>query len=88
MEHNSKEVVLEFNLPEFSKKDIKVKLSKNSVAIEAKKSIEKKVQRRDFFHDEKTSHAFSYQTTIPAINPKKAKVEFKKGVLKIRAPKA
>lgn len=87
MKNNSKEVVLEFNLPEFNKKDIKVKLTKNSLGIKAEKKKELKVQKKDFFHQEKSYRSFSYATTLPSINPKKAKTEFKKGILKIKAPK-
>jgi len=87
MQHNLKEVKLEFKLPEFKKEDIKVKFGKNSFAIKAEKNLEKSVQRKDFFHQEKSQKAFSYSTTLPGINPKKAKAEFRKGILKISAPK-
>ena len=87
MKNNAKEVIIELNLPEFSKKDIKVKLTKNSAVIKAEKKQEKRVQRKDFFHQEKSYKTFSYTTTLPAINPKKAKTEFKKGILRIKAPK-
>jgi len=88
MKNNSKEVVLEFNLPEFKKKDIDVKLSKNSVFVRAEKKSEKKLQKKDFFHQEKTAKVFNYQTTLPKVNVKKAKIDFKLGVLKIVIPKA
>lgn len=87
MKNNKKEVILEFALPDFTKKDVKVRLAKNSANISAEKKLEKKVSRKDFFHQEKTYKSFSYSTTLPAINYKKAKIEFKKGVLKIKAPK-
>jgi len=83
MKHNSKEVVLEFSLPEFKKEDIKVRFAKNSVVIKAEKKLEKKIQRKDFFHQEKIQRNFNYATTLPTINPKKAKAEFKKGILRI-----
>lgn len=83
----SKEVILKFNLPEFSKKDINVKLSKNTASVKAEKTSEKKLKKKDFFHQEKTYKSFGYSTTLPRINPKKAKTEFRKGVLKITAPK-
>ncbi len=88
MKHNSKEVILEFALPDFSKGDIKIYLKSNSLTIKAQKKIEKSVQRKDFFHKESSQKAFNYSTTLPAINPKKAKVTFTKGILKIIAPKS
>lgn len=87
MKNKKKEVLLEFELPEFARKDIKIDLRKNLASISAQKSSEKKVMKKDYFHQEKTFRAFSYKTTLPTIEPKKAKIEFKKGTLRIKAPK-
>ena len=87
MKSDSKEVSIDLKLPEFDKKDIKLHLSKNSLSINAHKKSEKKVKKKDFFHEEKMEHQFFYSTTLPSIIPKKAKIEFKKGNLKIKAPK-
>jgi len=88
MKNNKKEVVIEFDLPNFKRDDIKIKLSKNSASILAERKIEKEVERKDFYHKEMSSGNFVYKTTLPNINPKKAKISFKGGVLKIIAPKA
>jgi HSP20 family protein len=87
MKNNSKEVALEFELPGFERKDIDIRLSKNSLVVRARRKEEKEVKKKDFFHQEKSSQAFNYATTLPDINPKKAKIDFKKGMLKITAPK-
>ncbi len=87
MKHNSKEVELKFELPGFKKKDIKMHLSKNSLSINASKKQENKVKKKDFFHQEKSEKHFVYSTTLPTIKPKKAKISFNKGVLKIKAPR-
>jgi len=87
MKNNSKEVIFKFNLPEFNKKDINVKLLKNFLNIKAQKKKENKVQKKDFFHQEKIQKLFNYSTSLPTINPKKAKIKFEKGILKIIAPK-
>lgn len=87
MKSNSKEVSINLNLPEFDKKDIKLRLSKNSLSINAHKKSETKVKEKDFFHEEKVERQFFYSTTLPSIIPKKAKIEFKKGNLEIKAPK-
>ena len=87
MKNNSKEVVLEFNLPSFKREDINLKLSKDSIVIKADKKFRNKIQKKDFFHAEKSHQKFYYATTLPKINPKKAKIKFDKGVLKIAAPK-
>ena len=73
---------------EISKReDVKIRLSKNLISIKAERKTEKKVQKKDFFHSEKSAKVFNYATTVPLIDCKKAKIEFKKGVLKIKAPK-
>ncbi|MBS3075962.1 Hsp20/alpha crystallin family protein [Candidatus Pacearchaeota archaeon] len=87
MKHNSKQVEIEFELPGFDKKDIKINLSKNFASIRAEKEMEIKVKRKEFFHDEKIYRSFSYSTTLPSINPRKAKTKFINGTLKIIAPK-
>lgn len=87
MKNNSKEVILTFNLPDFSRKDINIRLSNKSVVIKAKKKSQNKVQKKDFYHKEISQRVFSYATTLPAIDSKKAKISFNKGVLKIIIPK-
>lgn len=87
MKNNSKEIILEFNLPEFKKEDIKVNISKNSLIIKAKTKSKKRIQKKDFFHSESSSNVFNYATTLPIIIPDKAKIEFKSGKLKIILPK-
>jgi len=44
MKHNSKQVEMEFELPGFERKDIKVNLSKNSASINAEKEKEIKIK--------------------------------------------
>jgi HSP20 family molecular chaperone IbpA len=61
MRHNSKQVEMEFELPGFDRKDIKVNISKNSASINAEKERKIKVKRKDFFHAEKTYRSFSIQ---------------------------
>ncbi len=87
MKNNSKEIELKFNLPEFNKKDINLRISKNLISIKAEKKKENKAQKKDFFHAEKSSRSFNYTTSVPTIKPKEAKVDFKKGVLTIKVPK-
>lgn len=84
---SDKEVEFEFELPHFKKDEIKVKINKNSVEIKGEKKHEIKMQKKDFFHEEKHHHTFHYMTTLPNVNPKKAKTSFSKGVLKIKVPR-
>jgi HSP20 family molecular chaperone IbpA len=84
MENNSKEVSLEFNLPDFDRKDIIIRLSNNLLKIKANKKYKNKIQKENFFHSEKSSQSYNYITTLPKINPKKAIIKFNKGILKIK----
>ncbi|MBS3079952.1 Hsp20/alpha crystallin family protein [Candidatus Pacearchaeota archaeon] len=43
--------------------------------------------RNDEIHKKVIFKQFSYSTSLPSIKHKKAKTEFKKGILKITAPK-
>ena len=87
MKTDSKKIELKFNLPDFEKKDIKVKLSKGSLWIKADKKQKNKVQKKDFFQSERSHQRFYYATSLPKIDYKKAKIDFKKGILKITAPR-
>ncbi len=87
MKNNSKEVELKIPLPGFKKQDIKVNVKSDSLSVAAKRSSSKKIQRKDFFHSESSSQSFVYQTTLPKVSPKKAKVSFSKGILTIKIPK-
>jgi len=87
MKNNSKEVILNLDLPGFSKKDINVRIDKKGISVKAEKKQHNKIQKKDFFHEEKTYRSFSYSTTLPKIKPEKAKIKFNKGKLQIIAPK-
>ena len=87
MKTTLKEVELCVALPGFKKQDIKVKLTNKNLSVQAKKSMKKRIQKKDFFHVESSNNIFVYQTTLPEIDSKKAKITFSKEVLKIKAPK-
>lgn len=87
MKNNSKEVILNLDLPGFSKGDIKIEIGKKGITVKAEKKQETKMQKKDFFHEEKSYRSFSYATTLPEIIPKKAKTKFSRGKLQIVMPK-
>ncbi|MGD9276721.1 MAG: Hsp20/alpha crystallin family protein [Candidatus Pacearchaeota archaeon] len=87
MKANSKEVKLEFNLPDFDRRDIRIRLSDDMLWIKADKKHKSREKKKDFFHVESSHQRFYYHMTLPKIDFKKAKIDFKKGVLKITAPR-
>ena len=87
MKNNQKKIVLKFNLPEFNKQDINVRVEKNKALIQAHRTIEKKVKRDGFFYDEKVTKQFYYSTTLPIVDNSKTRTEFKNGKLKLELSK-
>lgn len=76
MKCDKNEVCLEFDLPGFSRDDMKIKIVDNMLSIHAERKIEKKIQRNDFFHDEYLSNSFNYSTTLPSVDSKGAHNSF------------
>lgn len=87
MKENSKEIVLEFNLPKFSRKDIKIKITKNTITIKAERKDKVQIKKKGFFQGETINKTFDYSTNLPSVNHKNAKVTFTKGLLIIKIPK-
>ena len=87
MKDNGKEIVLEFNLSGFTRKEIDIKLNSDSLEIRAHKRKEKEVKKKGYLHSENRYRAFNFRTTLPKVNSKKANITFVKGKLKIVAPK-
>lgn len=87
MINQKKELILEFSLKGFDKKDVKVELKDNFVTIEASRHSEKKEEKKNESYAEASQQQVKYKESIPAIYSKKAKIEFKDGRLMIRAPK-
>ena len=79
-------VVLEFDLPEFKREEISVKVSDDKINISAKKKEENKIEEEDFNWFEKSSRTFDYSSSLPPVVGKEAKIEFHKGRLKVSVP--
>ncbi len=83
------EVEITAELPGIDKKDLIIKIEKDNVEIRAEKKQEKEVKKKDYYKHERSYSGFHRAFTLPAVvDPKKAKTEFKNGVLKITLPKA
>lgn len=87
MKNTNNLVVLEFDLPEFKREEISVKVFDDRININAKKKEENKVEEEDFKWFEKSSRTFNYSSSLPLVKGKEAEIEFKKGRLKISVPK-
>ena len=82
------DVIVKAELPGMEKKDIDVKLTKNSVTISGEKKKEEKVEKKDYYRVERSYGAFSHTFGLPSeVLTEKAKAQYKNGVLEIRVPK-
>ena len=84
-EHNK--VILEFNLPDFSREDIDVDVKHNHIVVNAKKGGEERKEEDNLKSFEKSSSSFIYESNLPEVNPSEVKIGFERGVLKIEVPK-
>ena len=88
MKIHEDKIILKFDLPEFERDEIKVKFPDNRIHVTASRHKQIKQRQNGFFHDEKTSCDFEYETTLPKnVYTKNAKIDFSRGVLKIEIPK-
>ncbi|MBI5049382.1 MAG: Hsp20/alpha crystallin family protein, partial [Nitrospirae bacterium] len=63
-------------------------LTENAITISGEKKKEEKVEKKDYYHFERSYGSFSRTFTLPAeVQTDKAKASFKKGVLEVRIPK-
>lgn len=82
------EVVVKAELPGMGKEDIDVNITENTLTISGEKKKEEKVERKDYYHLERSYGSFSRSFHLPSdIQTDKAKATFKNGVLEIRMPK-
>lgn len=82
------DVVVKTELPGMEKDDVDVNLTENAITISGEKKKEEKVEKKDYYHFERSYGSFSRTFTLPAeVQTDKAKASFKKGVLEVRIPK-
>ncbi len=87
--HESGEVIrLSAELPGMDEKDVNVEMDDNSITIHGEKTEEKEEKRGTWVQREQSYGSFHRVIALPAaVDSQKAKATFKKGVLKISAPK-
>lgn len=88
VKENGKNFEIKAELPGIEKKDLKVKIGEQLVSLSASTKTEKGEKSKGFYYSERAKQSFYRSFSLPKkINPKKAKVEFKNGLLEIVAPK-
>ncbi len=82
------EVKLSAELPGMDEKDVTVEMDDNSITIRGEKKEEKEERRGAWVQREQSYGSFHRMIALPAaVDSQQAKATFKKGVLKISAPK-
>lgn len=88
IEENKEEYLITADLPGVEKKDIKVTLKNNVLAIEGTKRAEKKDETETFHRVERFYGNFFRSFVLPeGINDQKILAQFKDGVLIVHVPK-
>ncbi len=82
-------VVVEAEMPGVNKKDIKVNVDEHFLSISAKESKRTEKKSKGTYYSEASSQNFFRRLPLPKeVLPKKAKYEYRNGVLEIEIPKA
>lgn len=78
-------VVVKAELPGIKKEDIDVSMTDNVISISGEKKREEKVERKNYYREERSYGSFTRSFRLPAeVQTDKAKASFKEGVLEIR----
>jgi HSP20 family protein len=81
-------VVVKAELPGIKKEDVDVSMTDNVISISGEKKKEEKVERKNYYREERSYGSFTRSFRLPAeVQTDKAKASFKEGVLEIRIPK-
>ncbi|HTZ40723.1 MAG TPA: Hsp20/alpha crystallin family protein [Syntrophales bacterium] len=82
------DVVVKADMPGVKKEDIDVSLSEDVITIKGERKKEEKVDRKDYYHLERSYGSFSRSFRLPAeVQADKAEAKFDQGVLELRIPR-
>lgn len=82
------ELVIKVKLPDVSREDVKLKIASDSFEVRAEKKGSLEVKKKGNYKSEKDYKRYYRMLALPAkVDHKKARVEFKGGVLKVSVPK-
>jgi len=82
------DVVVKTELPGMEKDNIDINLTDNTITISGEKKKEEKVEKKNYYHLERSYGSFSRSFSLPSeVQADKAKATFKNGLLEVRIPK-
>jgi len=83
------ELMAKADLPGFSKEEIKLKVTENTIEISAEKKKQTVQKEKNFFRQERSYGAIKRTMALPyAVKPDESHAKFENGVLAITMPKA
>jgi HSP20 family protein len=83
-----KDLVVEMQVPGFKKEDIKISFQDDYLKVEGKAEEEKEEKEKNYWRKEIRRGSFVRVIPLPKkVDPRKAKANFKDGVLRISLPK-
>jgi HSP20 family protein len=81
-------IIVKSDLPGLTKEDIEINLTDDRITLSGEKKKEEKVEKKDYFHVERSYGSFCRSFALPAeVQTNKAKASFKDGVLEVKIPK-
>jgi len=84
----NKDLIVEMQVPGYNKEDIKISFQDDYLKVEGKAEEEKEEKEKNYWRKEIRRGSFVRVIPLPRkVDPKKAKANFKDGVLKISLPK-
>jgi len=82
-------VIVEMDIPGIDIEKLDISVENDVLTVSGSKEEKKEVKREDYYRKEIRSGSFSRSVILPmTVKGQEAEAEFKKGILKIRLPKA
>lgn len=89
LSETDKELIARAELPGFSKEEIRLKVTENTIEISAKKKRQTVQKEKAFFRRERSFGAMKRVMSLPyVVKPDESRAKFENGVLAIIMPKA
>jgi HSP20 family protein len=88
LEDRGKDFRLTVDLPGFSRENVEIEVSEDSVAIHAKKAVEEEEKKRNYVRRERAAQTFYRRIPLPEmVRSDDAKANLNNGILEITLPK-
>ncbi|MCF8012065.1 MAG: Hsp20/alpha crystallin family protein [Clostridiales bacterium] len=81
------QIIVKADLPGFKKDEVKVDVKDNSLILHARREVDEKKNKKNYYRRERGEAAFREVINLPAeVDKESASAEMKNGVLEIRLP--